>query len=89
MAIVAGPKIGPRSLHAATVANSPNCGWEGGEQQRLETRNWALLRKHFNERAVPGTKWMPEGHYARTVGPYSTLTLGGSQWENGSPASRR
>ena len=49
--IVAG-ELTPTQLHCATVPDGPNGRWEGGELERLETRNKARLREHFRKQAA-------------------------------------
>ena len=50
--IVAGPELTPNQLHCATVPDGPNCRWEGGEYERIEKRNKAMLRAHFSDKAA-------------------------------------
>jgi hypothetical protein len=45
--IVAGQELTAEQLHCATIADGPNCEWKGGEYQRIEARNRALLREHI------------------------------------------
>jgi hypothetical protein len=43
---VAGPDLNQRSFGAAVVPDGPS-GWEGGEYERIEAKNRALLVAHF------------------------------------------
>jgi hypothetical protein len=45
--IVAGQELTAEQLHCATIAVGPNCEWKGGEYQRIEARNRALLRERI------------------------------------------
>jgi hypothetical protein len=59
--IVAGPELTAEQLHCASIANGPNCEWKGGEYQRIEARNRALLREHFRRL---GAKAQIQRHHA-------------------------
>jgi hypothetical protein len=49
---VAGPELSPSAFHCATVPDGPDCQWKGGEYERIEARNRALLRDHFRKQAA-------------------------------------
>jgi hypothetical protein len=59
--IVAGPELIASRFHCATIADGPNCEWKGGEYQRIEARNRALLREHFRRL---GAKAQIQRHHA-------------------------
>ena len=59
--IVAGQELTAEQLHCATIADGPNCEWKGGEYQRIEARNRALLREHFRRL---GAKALIQRHHA-------------------------
>ena len=59
--IVAGQELTAEQLHCATIADGPNGEWKGGEYQRIEARNRALLREHFRRL---GAKAQIQRHYA-------------------------
>jgi hypothetical protein len=67
--IVAGPELTASQFHCATIADGPNCEWKGGEYQRIEARNRALLREHFRRL---GAKAQIQRHHApvNVVGGY-------------------
>jgi hypothetical protein len=50
--IVGGPELTASQLHCATVPDGPDCEWKGGEYQRIEARNRALLRELFRKQAA-------------------------------------
>ncbi len=43
--LLAGPEPTTSQFHCATVSDGPDC--QGGEYERIETRNKSALRKHF------------------------------------------
>ncbi len=49
---VVGPPLSARSFGAAVVPDGPN-GWEGGEYERIEAKNRALLAAHFAKPIQP------------------------------------
>jgi hypothetical protein len=44
---IAGPPLTPEQFRAVTIPDGPNGRWEGGEFERTEARNRALLKAHF------------------------------------------
>jgi hypothetical protein len=44
--IVAGPKLSPRSFHAATIPDGPEGKWEGGFYRRIEAESRATVEAH-------------------------------------------
>ncbi|MFZ2079887.1 MAG: hypothetical protein WAV38_25220 [Xanthobacteraceae bacterium] len=64
--IVAGQGLTAEQLHSATIADGPNCEWKGGEYQRIEARNRALLREHFRRLSA---KALIQRHHA----PFNVL----------------
>jgi hypothetical protein len=44
--IVAGPKLSPRSLHAATVPDGPDGCWEGGQYEHYRAPKKHQLQRH-------------------------------------------
>jgi hypothetical protein len=51
---VAGSELSSRSFRFATVPDGPGLdGWSGGEVERIEAKNRALLAAHFAKPAQP------------------------------------
>jgi hypothetical protein len=50
--VAAGRPITANQYHCAIVPDGPDCGWEGGEFERVEARNKARLREHFRKQAA-------------------------------------
>jgi hypothetical protein len=48
---IAGPLLTPDQLRAATVPDGPNGQWKGGEFERIEVKNRAMLKAHFAKQA--------------------------------------
>jgi hypothetical protein len=44
---IAGPPLTSDQLRAATVPDGPNGQWKGGEFERIEAKNRAMLKAHF------------------------------------------
>jgi hypothetical protein len=44
--IVAGPELTLSQFHCAIVPDGPDCQWKGGEYERTEAKNGALLKAH-------------------------------------------
>jgi hypothetical protein len=57
---VAGPPLSPRSFGAAVIPDGPH-GWEGGEYERIEAKNRALLAAHFAKPTRPKMASVPTG----------------------------
>jgi hypothetical protein len=43
--VAAGAPISANQYHCATVPDGPHCQWCGGDYERLEGKNTALLRR--------------------------------------------
>ncbi len=50
--LVARPELTTSQFHCATVPDGPDCEWKGGEYERIDARNRALLRDHFRKQAA-------------------------------------
>src|SRR5262249_40890178 len=48
---IAGPPLTPNQLHCATIAERPDSTWRGGEYERIEVKNRAMLKAHFAAKA--------------------------------------
>jgi len=48
---IVGPPLTPNQLHCATIAERPDSTWRGGEYERIEAKNRAMLKAHFAAKA--------------------------------------
>ena len=68
--IVAGPPegISANALHCATISDSPDCQWKGGEHERVEAKNRAAL-KAADEAAIEDNGYFTDPDWHEAVSP--------------------
>jgi hypothetical protein len=71
--VIAGPPLNPSQLHCATIPDGQTVDrvptWQGGEYERIENRNKAMLRKRFREQ-VAGCLIQPHHPPVNVLGGY-------------------